>query len=102
MQTAYSDVIGKLNLEDGSERKEELCQENSLEESVVSFQEQLPLTLQAAMKGFIEQYPNWDQYRLIQAALSGFLVQNGVDSRSITRLYLANMFSSASFKELTE
>ena len=31
---------------------------------------------------FIETHPNWDQYRLIQAALSGFLVQSGVESRA--------------------
>ncbi len=64
----------------------------SSEHCVVSFQTELPVPLQLAMKGFIEQYPNWDQYRLIQAALSGFLVQHGVESREITRLYVTNMF----------
>ena len=59
---------------------------------LVSFQSDLPLPLQMAMTSFIEQYPNWDQYRLIQAALAGFLVQNGVESREITRLYIGNMF----------
>ena len=59
---------------------------------VISFHSDVPSGLQEAMKGFIEQYPNWDQYRLIQAALAGFLVQNGVESRSITRLYVGNMF----------
>ncbi len=98
MQTAYSDFIGQTALEHGSEYEEVSNQDNFLEDSVVSFQEELPVTLQAAMKGFIEKYPNWDQYRLIQAALSGFLVQNGVESRPITRLYVANMFSSPSFK----
>ena len=65
--------------------------------SVVSFQSELPEPLQAAMTSFIERYPNWDQYRLIQAAIAGFLVQNGVDSRSITRLYIGNMFGYESF-----
>ena len=63
-------------------------------DSVVSFQTELPSQLQEAMKRFIDKYPNWDQYRLIQAALAGFLVQNGVDSRPVTRLYLDNMFSN--------
>ncbi len=67
-------------------------------EQVVSFQSDVPIGLQDAMKSFIERYPNWDQYRLIQAALAGFLVQNGVESRSITRLYIGNMFSYKSFK----
>ena len=65
-------------------------------DDVVSFQAELPLPLQEAMAGFIETCPNWDQYRLIKAALAGFLVQNGVDSREITRLYVANMFRSDS------
>ena len=69
----------------------------SSDQCVVSFHADLPLPLQQAMKGFIEQYPNWDQYRLIQAALAGFLVQNGVDSRPITRLYVGNMFGNEAF-----
>ncbi len=67
---------------------------NSSDDSIVSFQSKLPLPLKEAMNDFIELYPNWDQYRLIQAALAGFLVQNGVQSRKITRLYVGNMFGS--------
>tara|TARA_Y100001968_G_scaffold201510_1_gene185092 strand:+ start:66153 stop:66440 length:288 start_codon:yes stop_codon:yes gene_type:complete len=62
-------------------------------EGIVSFHAQVPAPLQASMKKFIETYPKWDQYRLVKAALAGFLVQHGVESRSITRLYVANMFS---------
>ena len=65
-------------------------------EGVVSFHAELPEPIQQAMTSFIERYPNWDQYRLIQAALAGFLVQNGVESREITRLYVGNMFSRQS------
>ena len=68
-------------------------EETSNQESVVSFQAEISLPIQIAMKKFIERYPNWDQYRLIQAALSGFLMQNGIKSRSITRLYVGNMFA---------
>ena len=64
------------------------------EDSIVSFQSRVPLPLKEAMNDFIELYPNWDQYRLIQAALAGFLVQNGVESRQVTRLYINNMFCS--------
>ena len=71
-------------------------QENTVSEvgadAVVSFRAELPEPLQQAMTAFIERYPNWDQYRLIQAALAGFLVQNGIESREITRLYVGNMF----------
>ena len=62
------------------------------DDGLVSFHAELPLALQAAMAQFIERYPNWDQYRLIQAALAGFLVQIGGNSRPITRLYVGNMF----------
>ena len=44
------------------------------QDSVVSFQSELPLPLQQAMARFIEIHPNWDQYRLVQAALAGFRV----------------------------
>ena len=62
------------------------------DDSVVSFQTEMPLPLQQAMARFIEGHPNWDQYRLVQAALAGFLVQNGIESREITRVYVGNMF----------
>tara|TARA_Y100001968_G_scaffold323457_1_gene361172 strand:+ start:632 stop:895 length:264 start_codon:yes stop_codon:yes gene_type:complete len=73
--------------------------DTSNQESVVSFQAEISLPIQIAMKKFIERYPNWDQYRLIQAALSGFLMQNGIKSRSITRLYVGNMFGRNEFSE---
>tara|TARA_Y100001970_G_scaffold294309_1_gene450272 strand:- start:952 stop:1254 length:303 start_codon:yes stop_codon:yes gene_type:complete len=63
------------------------------ENGVISFKCDLPAPLQKAMYKFIEKHPNWDQYRLLQAALAGFLVQNGAQSREITRLYVGNMFS---------
>lgn len=65
---------------------------SQLQNSLVSFQSELPQPLQEAMTRFIEHHPNWDQYRLVQAALAGFLVQNGIASREITRVYVGNMF----------
>jgi hypothetical protein len=67
--------------------------------ATVSFQAEVPEVLLASMRGFIEQHPNWDQYRLFQAALAGFLVQNGLKNREVTRCYLANLFpAQASFR----
>ena len=66
-------------------------------EDTISFQTEIPKQIQQAMKDFIEKHPNWDQYRLLQAALAGFLIQNGISSRLITRLYIGNMFGSHSF-----
>ena len=66
-------------------------------EETISFQTEIPKQIQQAMQVFIEKHPNWDQYRLLQAALAGFLIQNGISSRLITRLYIGNMFGSHSF-----
>ncbi len=66
---------------------------------IVSFQSEMPLDLHQAMVDFIERCPNWDQYRLVQAALAGFLLQNGADSRELTRLYVGNMFSRDSLRQ---
>ena len=80
--------------------KEESSVQNSevLEsEDTISFQTEIPKQIQQAMKVYIEKHPNWDQYRLLQAALAGFLIQKGISSRLITRLYIGNMFGSHSF-----
>ncbi len=66
-------------------------------EETISFQTEIPKQIQQAMKVYIEKHPNWNQYRLLQAALAGFLIQNGISSRLITRFYIANMFGSHSF-----
>lgn len=60
--------------------------------SVVSLRAEVPSALLDSMRAFIERHPNWDQYRLVQAAVAGFLVQNGSNSRDVTRCYLANLF----------
>ena len=49
-------------------------------EDIISFQTEIPKPIQQAMKVYIEKHPNWDQYRLLQAALAGFLIQNGISS----------------------
>ncbi len=59
---------------------------------MVSLRADVPEALLVSMRTFIERHPNWDQYRLVQAAVAGFLVQNGVQSRDVTRCYLANLF----------
>ena len=66
-------------------------------EDIISFQTEIPKPIQQAMKVYIEKHPNWDQYRLLQAALAGFLLQHGISSRLITRLYIGNMFGYHSF-----
>tara|TARA_Y100001968_G_scaffold292084_1_gene296985 strand:- start:176 stop:439 length:264 start_codon:yes stop_codon:yes gene_type:complete len=80
------------------EEKSSIQRSEALEsEDTISFQTEIPEQIQKAMKVYIEKHPNWDQYRLLQAALAGFLIQNGITSRLITRLYIGNMFGSHAF-----
>ena len=65
----------------------------SQKDEVISFKCELQESLQKAMKKFVEDHPNWDQYRIIQAAIAGFLMQKGFQNRELTRLYIGNMFS---------
>ena len=60
---------------------------------IISFKCELHGNLQRAMNEFIDKHPNWDQYRIIQAAIAGFLMQKGFNDRNLTRLYIGNMFS---------
>ena len=60
---------------------------------IISFKCDLHENLQQAMNKFVEDHPNWDQYRILQAAIAGFLLQKGFHNRDITRLYLGKMFS---------
>ena len=84
-----------IELTEGNESIQDLGVLDS--EDVISFQTEIPKPIQQAMKVYIEKHPNWDQYRLLQAALAGFLIQNGISSRLITRLYIGKMFGSHSF-----
>ena len=60
--------------------------------SVVSFVSDIPAPLKASMETFIESHPNWDQYRFVQAAVARFLIQQGIESSLISRLYVENVF----------
>ena len=62
-------------------------------DEVISFKCELQENLQKAMKEFVEKHPNWDQYRILQAAIAGFLMQKGFQNRDLTRLYIGNMLS---------
>ena len=65
----------------------------NMNDEIISFKCELHGNLQMAMNDFVEKHPNWDQYRILQAAISGFLMQKGFQDRNLTRLYVGNMFS---------
>jgi len=58
----------------------------------VSVENQFPEDLFDAMVAFVGSHPQWDQYRLMQAALAGFLFQHGCQDRAVARHYLTGLF----------
>ena len=65
---------------------------NDPNESIVSFIEDVPIYLNDAMREYLDDHPNWDQHRLMQAAISGYLLEKGVTSLEMRRFYTQSMF----------
>lgn len=62
----------------------------------VSVVNEFPEDLYDAMRGFVRSHPHWDQYRLMQVALAGFLFQQGSRERAVARHYLDGLFDRGS------
>ena len=45
-----------------------------------------------SMVQFIGNHPDWDQYRLVQSAIAGFLHQQGCQDRAVVEHYLNGLF----------
>ncbi|MEB3306829.1 MAG: DUF2811 domain-containing protein [Cyanobacteriota bacterium] len=60
--------------------------------SQVSVVNEVEEDLHQAMGAFIATHPQWDQYRLMQAAVAGFLFQHGAQERCVVRHYLQGLF----------
>jgi hypothetical protein len=58
----------------------------------VSVVNEFPEDLYDAMRTFVRTHPNWDQYRLMQVAVAGFLFQQGSRERAVARHYLDGLF----------
>ena len=71
---------------------------NDQNESIVSFLEDVPVYLNDAMRKYIDEHPNWDQHRLMQAAISGYLLEQGVTSIEMRRFYSQSMFCKRSMR----
>ena len=67
-------------------------------ESIISFIEDVPVYLNDAIRKFIDEHPNWDQHRLMQAAISGYLLEKGVTSIEMRRFYSQSMFCKKSIR----
>ena len=52
----------------------------------------LPEEISQHLQTFLLEKPGWTQTRILQSALSLFLLQNGVNDRAVSQLYLQAMF----------
>ena len=59
----------------------------------------LPEEISQHLQVFLSQRPSWSQARILQSALSLFLLQNGVNDRAVSRLYLQAMFPNGQVVE---
>ena len=59
----------------------------------------LPIEISQHLQVFLSERPGWSQTRILQSALSLFLLQNGVSDRAVSRLYLQAMFPNGQVKE---
>ena len=58
----------------------------------ISFPIEININLQQAMNKFVEDHPNLDQYKIIQKAIAGFLIEKGFHSRELTRVFLGGKY----------
>jgi len=62
-------------------------------DSIIRVEVEMPESLHAAMVTFMESRPDWDQPRVMAAALSLFLLQNRpTNDREVARVYLDSLF----------
>ena len=52
----------------------------------------LPEEIEQHLYAFLAQRPGWTQTRMLQSALSLFLMQNGINDRAVAQAYLGAMF----------
>jgi Protein of unknown function (DUF2811) len=57
---------------------------------------EIPETLHESLKNYLETHPDWDENRVLTAALSLFLLQNGDSDRRAARVYLETLFHHSS------
>lgn len=60
--------------------------------TTISILADIPEELHDALTGYLDTHPDWDQDRVLSAALSLFLMQQGKTDRRTTRVYLDSLF----------
>ncbi|NEZ64399.1 DUF2811 domain-containing protein [Leptolyngbyaceae cyanobacterium CCMR0082] len=63
--------------------------------ATVSLMIEIPETLHQSIQDYLSTHELWSQERVMQAALSLFLMQNGVNQPQVNKLYLNSLFGCA-------
>ena len=63
--------------------------------ATVSLMVEIPESLHLSMQDYLNTHELWSQERVMQAALSLFLMQNGVNQPHVNRLYMDSLFGRA-------
>ncbi len=58
----------------------------------VSVRAEIPVDLNDSLASYLHNHPDWDRDRVLTAALSLFLLQNGGTDRRAARAYLSSLF----------
>ncbi|KKI99002.1 DUF2811 domain-containing protein [Prochlorothrix hollandica] len=58
----------------------------------ISLVADIPEELFESLQSYLESHPDWDHDRVVAAALSLFLLQNGNNDRRAARVYLDTLF----------
>ncbi len=53
---------------------------------------EIPSPLHDCLKEYLEQHPDWDEKRVLTAAVSLFLLQNADGDRRVAQVYLETLF----------
>ncbi|OUL36176.1 hypothetical protein BV372_08185 [Nostoc sp. T09] len=60
--------------------------------ATVSILTEIPEVLHDCLKDYLEQHPDWDENRVLTAAVSLFLLQNADGDRRVAQVYLETLF----------
>ncbi|MGD1853077.1 MAG: DUF2811 domain-containing protein [Leptolyngbyaceae cyanobacterium] len=63
--------------------------------TTISLMVEIPESLHLSIQDYLDTHELWSQERMMQAALSLFLLQNGVNQPHIYHLYLDSLFGCA-------
>ena len=61
---------------------------------MIVLSDDLPKEISQHLQTFLLERPGWSQARILQSALSLFLLQNGINDSAVSKLYLQAMFPS--------